>query len=170
MTSPYKSFTRRIETAKLAAGQPFAVELTMEEADREALAKAFGLPGVEALSGEATAARTGGLIEVEGVVRARLTRQCVVSLEEMSEVIEEPFLVTYTEDAGEIEEGEFEADLEAPEPVEGGAIDLGDVLLEQLVLAIDPHPRKDGAVPPADPGAGGRITPFDVLAKLKEEG
>ena len=162
----YESFRRVVEAARLAPGQPVEADLVMSEADRSALARDLGVPGVEALSGEVLAARRAGLIEVEGRVRARLTRQCVASLEDMTEVIEEDVLVTYTEHAPEPVEAEAEADLDAPEPVVDGRIDLGAVLIEQVVLAMHPHPRKPGAEAPADPGAGARITPFDVLKGL----
>ena len=166
----YESFRRVVETARLAPGQPVTASFVMSEADRAALADDFGIPGVQALSGEALAARRAGLIEVEGRVEARLTRECVASLEEMTEAVAEDFLVTYTEHAPEREEAEAEADLDAPEPIEGGRLDLGAVLLEQLVLAMHPHPRKPGAQVPADPGAGARITPFDVLKGLAADG
>ena len=166
----YESFRHVVETARLAAGAPVTAELIMSEADRTALARDFRIPGVEALSGEALAARRAGLIEVEGRVRATLTRQCVASLDDMAEVIDEAFVVTYTEHRPAREEAEAEADLDAPEPIEDGRLDLGQVLLEQLVLAMAPHPRKPGAEAPADPGAGARITPFDVLAGLAANG
>ena len=162
----YESFRRVVETARLAPGTPVTAELEMSEADRVALADAFGVPGVAVLSGAALAARRAGLVEVEGRVRARLIRQCVASLDEMEEEIEEDFLVTYTEHAPEPAEGEAEADLDAPEPVEDGRIDLGAVLIEQLVLAMHPHPRKPDATVPEDPGAGARIGAFDALAAL----
>ena len=165
----YESFRRVVETGKLAPGAPVSTELVMSEADRARLAKEFGVPGVEALSGEALAARRGGLIEVEGRVRGTLIRQCVASLDDMNEEIDEEFVITFTEHAPETLEAEAEADLDAPEPIQGGRIDLGAVLIEQLVLAMHPHPRKPGAEAPADPGAGARITPFDVLKGLQAE-
>ena len=162
----YESFRRVLDVSRLAPGVPVTVELVMSEADRATLAEDFRLPGVQSLVGEALAARRAGLIEVEGRVRATLTRQCVASLDDMDEVIDEAFAVVFTEHAPEVAEAEAEADLDAPEPIEGGRLDLGQVLLEQLVLAMAPHPRKPGAEPPADPGAGARISPFDALKAL----
>lgn len=163
----YDSFTRPVTTAKVAAGNPVTAELSMNEADRAALAEAWGIPGIASLSGEALAARRAGVIEAEGTVRAVLTRSCVATLEEMTEEVEEAFLVTYTERPREPKEGEAEADLDAPEPIEGGVLDLGQVMLEQVVLTMHPHPRKPDADAIADPGAGARISPFDVLASLR---
>lgn len=168
----YESFRKVVETGKLAAGAPVTTDLIMSQADRSVLAKDFGIPGVNALSGEALAARRAGMIEVEGRVRAELVRQCVASLDDMDEEIDETFTVIFTEHASSDPEAEAEADLDAPEPIEGGRIDLGAVLLEQLVLAMSPHPRKEEAEAPVDPGAGARITPFDVLKDLagKQDG
>ena len=163
----FASFEHPVQADRIRPGAPETVSLTMDAPDREALARAFGIPGVTRLSGEAQAARRGGVIEVEGTVRAVLTRECVASLEEMTEEIEEPFAVAYTEHPRAPAEGEVEADLDAPEPIENGVLDLGAVLLEQLVLAMDPHPRIEGAEAPADPGAGARITPFDVLKQMQ---
>ena len=162
----YESFRRVVETARIAPGVPVTAELVMSETDRSALAGDFGVPGVRALAGEALAARRAGVIEVEGRVRATLIRQCVASLDDMEEAIDEDFLVTYAEAAPKTSDAEAEADLDAPEPVPAGRIDLGAVLLEQLVLAMHPHPRKPDAAVPEDPGAGATINPFDVLKDL----
>ena len=162
----YESFRCVVDVARLAPGAPVTADLVMSEADRTTLAQDFRVPGVQSLNGEALAARRAGMIEVEGRVRATLTRQCVASLEDMDEVIDEAFTVVFTEHAPEPADAEAEADLDAPEPIEGGRLDLGQVLLEQLVLAMAPHPRKPGAEAPADPGAGARISPFDALKAL----
>ena len=161
------SFERVVQTDRIRPGDPVEARLTMDETDRARLATAFGVPGIAMLEGEARAARRAGLIEVEGEVRARMTRECVASLEPMEEAIREDFLVTYTERPAPLPEGETEADLDAPEPIEDGRIDLGAVLIEQVVLAMDPHPRIEGAEAPADPGAGATVTPFDVLKQLQ---
>lgn len=163
----YESFRKIVDVSRLAPGAPVTADMVMSEADRSLLAKDFGVPGVRKVKGEALAARRAGMIEVEGRIEAELTRQCVVSLENMTEDIAEDFTVTYTEQASQPDEDETEADLDAPEPIEGGRIDLGAVLLEQLVLAMAPHPRKPGAEAPLDPAAGARITPFDVLKDLQ---
>ncbi|MEM9234280.1 MAG: DUF177 domain-containing protein [Pseudomonadota bacterium] len=144
--------------------------LVASEEDRRELAAFLDIPGIVALSGEATALRSRKIITVRGHLTARLTRSCVASLEELTEEIDEDFTVTFTDGPVDIPHGEeVEADLDAPEPVEGDKLYLGDVLLEQLVLAMDPHPRKEGVEPIADPKAGERISPFDVLRKLQSE-
>jgi uncharacterized metal-binding protein YceD (DUF177 family) len=150
--------------------EPHRVTLTAAADDRARIADYLGIPGIEALSGEAAATRRGPLVEVEGQLRAELVRQCVVSLEEMAETVDEPFVMTFTTEPEEIAPGEeVEADLDAPDPIEGDELDLGAVLVEQLVLSMSAHPRKEGAEPATDPGAGATISPFAALEKLKSQ-
>ncbi|GGY49051.1 YceD family protein [Parvularcula lutaonensis] len=144
------------------------VSITASEADRRLLAERYDVTDVIALKGDMDVTRHGSLVRVAGSIEAELGRTCVVSLEPMRETIAENFAVDFTTEFSETEEEEVEADLDAPEPLKGDHIDLGDVLLEQLVLAMDPHPRKEGAEAPKDPGAGKESSPFDVLKGLKE--
>ena len=55
-----------------------------------------------------------------------------------------------------------------PDPLVNGAVDLAAVVAEFLALAVDPYPRKPGAVfsPPVEPGGQGS-SPFAELEKLK---
>ena len=60
-----------------------------------------------------------------------------------------------------------------PEPLEGGALDLGELVSEELALALDPYPRKPG-VAPVDLSFGApeeesdeEDSPFAALAALK---
>ena len=58
---------------------------------------------------------------------------------------------------------------DGPEPLLDGRIDLGAIATEFLVLGIDPHPRKQGAVfePPAIEDDRAEH-PFAALAALKK--
>ena len=100
---------------------------------------------------------------------------CVVSLEPVVADITEPFVIHYA--AGQPAEGDEEVlvaleEDESPEPLVGGAIDVGEAVTQQLVLALDPYPRKPGAVvpaaaaPPTQPAENG---PFAALAALKKD-
>ena len=63
-----------------------------------------------------------------------------------------------------------EVSLDGPEPLAGGAVDLGAIATEFLILAIDPYPRKPGAVfEPPDVGDDSD-QPFAALAALKKRG
>jgi len=138
--------------------------------DREVLAQRLEVEDVAKLVADLEATRHGDLIRVAGSFEADLGRICVVSLDPMRELVNEHFAVEYTTVAEDVSEEEMEANLDAPEPLTGDVLDFGAVLTEQLVLAMDPHPRREGAVPPADPKAGQETGPFDVLKQLKGDG
>jgi len=162
-----KSLSRPVSVDKLNA-EPTAITIEVSEADRTELANAYDVTDIALLKADLDITRRGDLVRVAGTLEADLGRTCVVSLEPLREPINENFAVTYTTDVLDESDGEFEADLDAPEPIEGDALDAGQVVLEQLVLAMAAHPRKEGATPPEDPGQGKESSPFDVLKGLKE--
>ena len=167
-TQSYPSFSRSLNVEKLDA-EPHEVTLDAEAADAPAIAAFLGILGVEKLHGDAKLTRHRALIEITGHIDAVLTRECVATLEPMTEVIEEPFFVAYTTqkpDADDADE-EVEIDLDAPEYLPTNLLDVGSVFLEQVVLAMAPHPRKEGAEAIVDPGAGASVSPFSVLKDLK---
>ncbi|MEM9810745.1 MAG: DUF177 domain-containing protein [Pseudomonadota bacterium] len=148
--------------------EPEMVHLEVSRDDRAVLAEQLNVLSLDAFSGKLSATKHGDLVRVDGALEAQLGRTCVVSLEPMQETIDETFTAEFTTILPESPAAdEIEADLDAPEPLKGSTINLGDVLFEQLVLAMNPHPRKEGAVAPQDPGAGQESSPFDVLKALK---
>ena len=163
------SLTNIVNVDQIDDSSPCAVCLKGVDEDLEALARFLDLPGIKYLGGEFITLKGGPLVTVKGLLKAELVRRCVVSLEEMIEEIEEDFVVTFTTEPPDKAKAneEVEADLEAPESLDGPELDLGDILIEQLVLSMDPHPRKEGAEPVEDPRGGEKISPFDVLKDLK---
>jgi hypothetical protein len=102
----------------------------------------------------------------------------VVTLEPIENVIDEEVDLRFSPDAPVVPEGGDPAhhqtvshtagEDEPPEPLTGGAIDLGAIATEFLMLAIDPYPRKPGvefAPPPRDTETE---HPFAALAALKK--
>jgi len=95
--------------------------------------------------------RSGGRVHVTGRVQAKVGQTCVVTLEPIdNEIDEEVDLIFAAEEiapqvAAQIDDGES-AVAEPPEPIENGMIDLGRLATDALFLAIDPYPRKQGAV------------------------
>ncbi|MEE4211231.1 MAG: DUF177 domain-containing protein [Parvularcula sp.] len=146
--------------------EPRRASLEASAEDRALLKERYDVESVEFLRGDLAVTRSGDIVRVTGTLKAELGRICGVSLEPMTEHIDETFDVEYRVGAAEDPVGELEADLDAPEPLTSDRIDLGDVLIEQLVLAMSPHPRKDDAQVPEDPGAGRESSPFDVLKDL----
>jgi uncharacterized metal-binding protein YceD (DUF177 family) len=119
---------------------------------------------------------SGGRFRVAGRVRARIGQTCVVTLEEIENDIDEPVDLIFAppeqipEMAALVDEAE-QSDEEVPdppEPIENGVIDLGRVATDALFLAVDPYPRKAGAVfEPVVEAADPKDHPFAALRALQ---
>ena len=163
------SWTYPVVVADLPpAGESF--DLVPDEATRAALARHVGVLALPALRARLKVIPTGsggGL--VEGDLEATVRQSCVLSLEAFDAELREVIAVRFAPEAADppglvVELGEDDP----PDPLADGAVDLAAVVTEFLALAIDPYPRKPGAVfvPPAeikDP----RASPFAALDKLK---
>jgi uncharacterized metal-binding protein YceD (DUF177 family) len=122
--------------------------------------------------------QSGGRFHVAGHVRARIGQTCVVTLEEIENDIDEPVDLIFAppeqipQMASLVDEAE-EDDEEVPdppEPIENGMIDLGRVATDALFLAVDPYPRKAGAVfEPVVEADDPEDHPFAALKALKAE-
>ncbi|MBP0114004.1 MULTISPECIES: YceD family protein [Bradyrhizobium] len=131
-------------------------ELEASAAERRAMAEVAGLR--EILSAHASfdvVPKSGGRVQVTGLVRGRIGQTCVVTLDPIESEIEEEVDLMFAPEAEArrladlIEEGQDGAPSEVadpPEPIAGGIIDLGRLATDALFLAIDPYPRKEGAV------------------------
>jgi hypothetical protein len=113
-------------------------------------------------------------VEIDGRVRAEATRICGLSLEPFEVEIDEPFLIRVTPEgspnAPTAEASEIIVDLGAEDPPEvsvNGLIDISAYAVEALALALDPFPRKPGAVfsPPEAPTADSPFAALSALAK-----
>jgi uncharacterized metal-binding protein YceD (DUF177 family) len=149
-------------------------ELDADEGVRNAMADAAGLR--EMLSAHASfdvTPKSGGRFHVAGNVRARIGQTCVVTLEPIENVIDEPIDLIFAPpeqipQLADLVDDANEGDADPPEPIEGGFIDLGRLATDALFLAIDPYPRKKDAVfehevAPPDP----EDHPFAALKALK---
>lgn len=160
-------FSRLVRVESVSAD---GLEQTIEanEAERAALAKLNGLPGIARLTARFALNRAGrGLIRVRGEVHAEVTQSCVVSLEPIEATVDEPVDVRFALPPGEsagrrgppaaAEAESLALDGEdPPDPIVDGRIDLGALAAEFMVLGLDPYPRKPGAdfAPPAAEGEG----------------
>ncbi len=123
-------------------GRKFLLEANDVELD--AVANRLGVLAVDKLSGELWVSATKERFSVRGRVAARLKRECVVSLEEIVEAIDEPFETEFVRRAAALENDDEEISLDSPEIHEDAELDIGELLVQQLALAIDPYPRKPG--------------------------
>lgn len=172
--------SRPLPIEKLAGGD-FAIEVGASAAECLALAQRFGFRRIEALNARvAVGRRAGGLIRVEGRLRAQIVQDCVLSLEPVPQAIDEAFRLDFAREkhAEGREGGEIllSAAADAPEPLEGSSIDIGEIVAEQLALLADPYPRRAGvsladvlAQPaPRQRKISNKNKPFAALRKLRE--
>jgi len=93
--------------------------------------------------------RSNQLLQVKGSYQAKLTQACVVTLEPVEAIINQPLEALFSLESSPIlahdAEASDEGDLDAPEPLMDGKIDLGELVVQHLSLALDPFPRKPGA-------------------------
>ena len=171
---PAPEFSRPIDLAELpAGGQRWSLEANDEE--RAALAKRFDLVVIDSLQGAVRVMPLGGAggYWVEGQVSARVTQRCVVSLEPFDVEVTDSFRIELRP-AEDLQDQPGTAEDDDVEPLEGSALDLGELLAQHLSLALDPHPRKPGA---ALDWTGPRVgmdeekpqNPFAALGDLKRK-
>jgi uncharacterized metal-binding protein YceD (DUF177 family) len=147
--------------------------LSADERVRAELAKIAGLRALPRLdaSFEVSRHRRDGL-RVVGEVSATIGQTCVVTLEPMeSELRESVDLLFIPPTAGSITE---QSDVtmrvderEPPDTLSDGAVDLGAVATEFLLLGIDPYPRKPGATFEFASAGDPESHPFAALSALK---
>lgn len=162
------------------------------EAELKAIARCYELDGIDALTADFMLKpyRKAGL-RVVGSVNATLRQTCVVSLEPFESTLKidvdrtfEPRSVKARKIRDLNDDGEIEIDLESldpPDVILDGVLDLGEVICEELALALDPFPRKPGIefadaaevgnASVADTGDDGdeKPSPFAALQALKEK-
>jgi hypothetical protein len=149
------------------------LDLTADPATRAAIAALAGVVAVPRLAASLDIAHQGKGLRVEGEVTAAVEQTCVVTLEPMTTEIREPVDLVFVPPGGaaSAHETEEEIDLAAaddPEPLLDGVADLGAAATEFLLLAIDPYPRKPGAVFDAPDQGDTGAHPFAALAALKK--
>ena len=124
------------------------IRATAEE--RAALARRFGLLELAELAASLVLKKRGdGIVEVTGRYQARVAQPCVVTLEPVWSTVGDDVRLFY---GGEL--GARAADIDPldeegwPEPIDNGAIDLGEAVAQLMALALDPYPRSPAADAP----------------------
>jgi uncharacterized metal-binding protein YceD (DUF177 family) len=151
------------------------VELQADAQTRAAVAALAGLRDLPRLEAAFDVARHGQAgLRVTGRVSATAGQVCVVTLEPMQSEIDEPVDLVFAPPGPPVAadrttaSDEIEVTEGAPEPLVGGTVDLGAVATEFLILALDPYPRKPGAVFERPAVEDDAAHPFAALAALKE--
>lgn len=164
-------------------GNGLPVALRPDEAERAQIASACGVRGFGRLEADLTLKRwRRDGVELRGEIRAIVLQDCVITLEPLENEIREEVLMTFLPENSRLSRrqdestGELVLDPEGPdlpESFSGETIDLWPVVVECLVLAIDPFPRAPGAA--LDQGDIGQEaqsreeSPFSALKALKKD-
>jgi uncharacterized metal-binding protein YceD (DUF177 family) len=172
---------RPFEVADIRDDGGTVVQIEATPAEREALAQAYDLPEVAALTARFSIVRHGKTISVTGDVKARISQVCVVTVEPFESDVDERVEMIYAPEAQVTEAWERIAKAEAsgtnapvedpPDVIVDGRIDLGLLTAEALSLSLDPYPKKPGVEfdAPEEPEVDPEESPFALLAKLKKD-
>ena len=165
------SLSRQFPLTDLNRG-PAALSIAASAAECAAVATRLGLSAIHAIQAKLMIRRSQGRIFVQGTIVAEIEQVCVVSLEPFHTSagadIDEVFLITDDPGSPEID---LDPNDTMAEPLTGETLDLGELIVQNLSLAIDPHPRAEGAtltdLDYDDGQFGAPDNPFAALAKLR---
>ena len=177
--NPTPEFSFQIKLDAIS-DEPREFTLEAKPEEKTALACRFGVVSIDSLEAQLTATwlKPGRIMSISGRISAGVTQACVVTLEfvpaTVNEVIEVVFARNSVDTAGIVNPDEVE-------PLDGETLDLGELVAEELSLALDPYPRHpdiDLAAIELGPGASlvteeeaskapKRANPFEILAELK---
>lgn len=159
-------FPRPVEVNRLPGGES-VFEIAATSAERAALARRFALLALDRLEARVTlVSLAGGLLRLAAALSADVRQECVVTLEPVASRVEDRFSLVYGARAEE-DEVVLSGEAELIEPLPGDTLDLGEVVAQQLSLALDPYPRVPG-VEAALTADSAKASPFAVLARDKE--
>lgn len=142
------------------------------DAELQAIIDEFGLVALRAFDGKLVIRRSGDVITVDGRLQAEAVQSCIVSLQPVTQRIDQAFTRTLTREAAAepstVEEIIEIGDIDPPDVYAGDSIDIGGVVLEEFALALDPYPRAPGVefTVPAELAADEDDSPFAVLKTL----
>ena len=180
--NPNNSILRCVFEVELleSDGESLSIGATPDE--RRMLAERLGVASLDRLDATASLKRLDDSESVELSVHlsADLSQNCVITLEPVAQHIDERFRLVYTPPV--VQDAQADAVIVAieqedpPEPLIDGKIDIGAAVEEHLVLAIEPYPKKEGAIldetyrTAAGDGGDRSDNPFAALSVLKEKG
>lgn len=171
-------FSRVIEIDHLPA-KGMALTETAQAEECTALTKRYKIDALNffRLTAQLTPWRKRG-VRIKAHIEAKMTRQCVVTLESFEQEVKEDFELLMLPE--EMMEPVREDDMDAPEALIDGKVDIGELGAQYLALAIDPYPKKSDAVfshiedaaPDAMPDSTKdkrSNSPFAILGALKNK-
>jgi uncharacterized metal-binding protein YceD (DUF177 family) len=166
-------FSRPVRVDALPAAAR-AIEAGASEGERAALAKRFGLIGIDSLRAEALLSRRGEDVVADGSLTALVTQSCVATGEPVPARVEETFSIVFRphpqgigpDEEIELSEGELDVVF-----FDGASIDFGEAIAETLSLSLDPYPHSpaaEAALREAGVKREDEVEPAGPLAGLKD--
>jgi uncharacterized metal-binding protein YceD (DUF177 family) len=176
---PEPEFSRTVDVSRIPA-EGIRKSFNADADERENLAARFGVDKLHGLEVEVDIqAWKRGSCRVRGSARMTMTRTCVVSLEPFEATVSVRLDRLFSSaPAVRVEGKEITVSLEDDDMGEivDGEIEVGEFAVEELLLELDPHPRKPGAAfaPDAandrpDSDSEARESPFAILKTLKNK-
>jgi hypothetical protein len=148
---PKPEFSRVVDVSRMGR-LAHRMEIKANDEERAALAGRFDLVELPAFSADLELKKRGdGVFELTGRWQARVAQRCVVTLDPVwADLADEVRLFFASAPAKGKEDTVLDPldDEGFPEPIENGAIDVGEAVTQLLGVALDPYPRAPGAVPP----------------------
>lgn len=131
-------FSRPIRTRALPARE---VTLRAEPAEREALARRFGIAAIDSLEARVRLEADGDAVLASGEMTAALVQTCAVSQDDFPVRVHEPVRLRFVPPADRPVEEDLELPDDDADEIEfvGDSFDLGEAIAQTLALAIDPY-------------------------------
>lgn len=170
-------FSRKIAVEGITVDRVRTEEIAATPEECAELATRFDIRGLSNFKAKINIRRVvgGKTIKIDGNVSADVVQACVVSLQDVPAHVEGTFETFFSEEPVEHEtemEFAYDDDETAPEMIENGYIDLGELSSQYLALELDPYPRAPGvslAAQLAGSGISIKANPFQILEGLKDK-
>jgi len=127
------------------------VDVLANAEQRAAIAERLEISAVDHLEAKLGLTRFRGGMRVLGQLKAQTVQPCVITFVPVIQHIEEPIdrIFLPSADAPKTStahpEGFVDLDADVPDHFEGNEVDLSELIIESLALALDPYPRAEGA-------------------------
>ncbi len=169
------------------------VKISIDASDdvRQKLAKHLDVDAVDEVKADFVLSQPKGnhAVKVEGRITAKVKQTCVVTLEPLRVVIDEEMESYYADYSQATPFSKAKKNLyskygmdeipimeedEEPESMRDGKIDLGELAMQYLSLAIDPYPHKEGLSEEEKVSTAGKTeeetykNPFEALRDLQK--
>lgn len=137
---------KRLRLADLPHPKPTSFALGADAAARAAIAAELGIVAIKKLRFDGTLTPMGKHDwRLEGTLGATVVQSCVVTLDPVTTRIDEDVTRSYLADMPEVTSGETEMPEDDTQEALPETLDLAEVMIEALALALPPYPRREGA-------------------------